>query len=114
MLETVNRPDFRDVDKEIFYYVQYLEKIIEGYRENGAVQFMAALNRQLKKIAVQIEEADIDFAKSEDRMYERFLNTAKLGKDLTADFKSFLQEYGEKIKEEEGHIPLIEKHARRK
>ncbi len=111
----MQRPDLKGLKSETVQYISYLEKVIEGYRNNGAVQFMAALNRQLKTLATQIDGADIDFTKSDDKLYERFLNTAKLGKDLISDFKSFLQEYGDKVQEDEkGKIPVVEQFAMRK
>lgn len=109
MADKLIRPELKGIKPEIVDYIQSLEKTIEGYRDNGAVQFMAALNRQLIKIAEQIDVATIDFTKSEDRMYERFLNTAKLGKDLTADFKAFLSEYGDALKEEESNKNSFER-----
>ena len=114
MAEQLKRPDLKGAKSEIVVYISYLEKVIEGYRNNGAVMFVAALNRQLKKLADQIDEADINFSSSEDKLYERFLNTAKLGKDLISDFKSFLQEYGDKVQEDEkSKIPVVEQFARR-
>lgn len=111
MLENVNRPDLRNGDPELVQYIIYLENIIEGYRDNGAVQFMAALNRKLKKLATQIDDANIDF-EGDDKLYDRFLKTATLGKDLASDFKSFLQEYGEKVEEETAkRTPIIERRA---
>lgn len=111
MLENVNRPDLREGDPELVNYIIYLEGIIEGYRDNGAVQFMAALNRKLKKLATQIDDAEINFF-GDDKLYDRFLNTAKIGKDLASDFKSFLQEYGEKVEEDSSkRTPMIERRA---
>lgn len=113
MLENVNRPDLRDVDPELSSYIIYLERIIEGYRDNGAVQFMAALNRKLKKLATQMDDTDINFGSSDDKLYDRFLATAKVGKDLASDFKSFLLEYGDKLGEEDSikKTPLVERKA---
>ena len=106
-----HKPDLTDIDIEVVSYIAYLEKIIEGYRENGAVQFMGALNRKLRTLAHQIDEANIDFSNSDDKTYDRFLATAKVGKDLASDFKAFLLEYGDKVESEDNkkRIPAIEK-----
>lgn len=112
MLENVNRPDLRNGDPELVQYIIYLENIIEGYRDNGAVQFMAALNRKLKKMAVQIDDVEINFGSTDDKLFDRFLATAKVGKDLASDFKSFLQEYGEKVEGDSSkRTPMIERKA---
>lgn len=113
MLDSVNRPNLVYVDPETVSYIIYLESIIEGYRDNGAVQFMAALNRKLKKLAIQMDDTDINFGSSDDRLYDRFLATAKVGKELAADFKSFLLEYGGKLGEEDDvkKTPLVERRA---
>jgi len=116
MLDSVNRPDLRNIDPEVVHYVVYLENIIEGYRDNGAVQFMAALNRKLKVLAAQIDDATIAFDSKDDKLYDRFLATAKVGKELASDFRSFLQEYGDKIREEDSgkKTPLIERWAQQR
>jgi len=110
----MDRPNLVNVDRRILEYIEHLENKLNGFNNNGAVKFMAALNRKLELLAEQIDNAKIDFEAKDDKLYERFLNTAKIGKDLASDFKAFILEYGDTIKEDTSKkIPLVERHARK-
>jgi hypothetical protein len=112
MTEKLKRPDLTDIDPEVFAYIQYLEKINEGLGENGAVYLVSSLNDQMRVLADQVRTTEIDFTKTEDKIFDRFIQLVKLARDITGDFKSLLQEYGEVIKTEEPRaIPLVEQHA---
>lgn len=114
-MSNINRPTRESSEDEIWNYISYIEDKLSGYTKNGAVMFMKSLNNKLLTLAEQIEAADIKFDSKDDRLFDRFLQAAKAGKDLTSDMKSFLQEYGEQIKEEEKkNVNLMEDRANRK
>lgn len=113
-MEPIKRPDLKKVDPEVFAYIQWLEKIIEGYGDNGAVYLVSALNNQLRALADQVQVIDIDFSKTDDKTFDRFVQLVKLAREVTGDFKSLLQEYGDVIKTDDSQvIPLIERLARK-
>lgn len=114
-MEPITRPNLKDVEPLILDYILWLEKIIEGYGDNGAVYLVSALNNQLRNLADQVQVIDIDFTKSDDKTFERFVQLVKLAREVTGDFKSLLQEYGDTLKVDDTKaIPLIERLARGK
>jgi len=112
----VNRPNRESPEKEIWEYIEYLEDKLSDYSRNGAISFMGSLNRKLMVLAEQIDNADIQFGSKDDKLYDRFIATAKVGKDLASDFKAFLLEYGEVVQEDETkkNRNLMELHAKNK
>lgn len=107
------RPNRQTGDEELWKYIEHLESIIAGYNDNGAIQFMAALNRKLKEIADQINFTEINFNSKDDKMYERFLSTVKAGMSIMSDMKLFTNEYGDQIKEDDKRVKnLMEERAR--
>jgi|SRR5882757_43492 len=114
-MEKVKRPDLRDLKPEVVAYIEWLEKIVDGFNDNGAVYLVAALNNQLRVLADQVQVIDIDVTKTEDKVFDRFVQLVKLARDMTSDFKFMLNEYGEVMKvSDKDVIPLIERLARKK
>jgi|SRR5881628_1783352 len=110
----MERPNLKGIDPQVVDYIQCLEKIIDGYSGNGAVDLVSALNNQLRMLADQIQVIDIDITKSDDKTFERFVQLVKLVPDATKDFKALLQEYGDVIKiDDKKAVPFIEQLLKR-
>jgi hypothetical protein len=110
-------PDLTGMTQAQLEYVGRLEKIAKNLSSNGAVKYMAALNKKLEDIALQLEEMDLNIKinDKDDKTLDRLLKMADLGGSLVSAFKTFNQEYGEQIKEEERKgAPAIERMIRNK
>lgn len=105
------RPDLKGVSRQVLEYIEQLETMVIGLDGNGAVQFMLALNRKLTKMAIALDDMDIDLGAKDDKTLDRFIKMTTVARGWTADFKTFLQEYGPQIKEDEtlAGRPLIER-----
>lgn len=93
------KPDLTGCTKAQLDYIDYLEKKLEGLNENGAILFMAALNRKLKTLSQSVDDMDIDLQSKDDKTFDRFIKMVAAGSTLVADFKSFNQQYGEQLKD---------------
>lgn len=97
-------------------YVESLEKITRSLSNNGAVKFMAALNKKMEAVAEQLDgmSIDINMSDKDDKTLDRLLKMADLGGSFVNAFKTFNQEYGITEKEDEQKsVPLAEKLARK-
>lgn len=111
------RPDLTGMTKPQLDYVESLERIAKNLENNGAVEFMAALNNKLKVIASQLNSMDLslDLKDKDDKTLDRLLKMVDLGQGVISSFKTFLQEYGHQIKEDESKgQPVFEKIIRGK
>jgi hypothetical protein len=115
-MNDVIRPDLKGVKHEVVLYIESLERITEPLKGNGAVKFMSALNRKLGQLADQLDQSEfgeLKMSDGEDKTLDRFLKLAVAGQTLTANFKTFLQEYGPQIREDESKaLPVFERMVR--
>jgi hypothetical protein len=110
------RPDLTGMTAEQIEYVESLEKIAKSLSNNGAVKFMAALNKKMEVVAEQLDgmSIDINMSDKEDKTLDRLLKMADLGGSFVNAFKAFNQEYGIQEKEDDrASAPLAEKLARK-
>lgn len=111
------RPDLRGMTAQQLAYVEDLERIAKNLENNGAVDFMAALNNKLKTLAKQLNsmELTLDLADKDDKTLDRLLKMVDLGQGVISSFKTFIQEYGHQTKEDETKgQPVLEQIVRRK
>lgn len=111
------RPDLTGMTTAQVDYVEYLEKIALVLSNNGAVNFVSAINEQFTKLAEQTRGLDLDITSlkdKDDKTLERFLKMADVAPKLLASFKSFTQEYGATDKEDDQKsVPLVERMIRK-
>lgn len=110
------RPDLTGMTTAQIEYVESLEKITRSLSNNGAVKFMAALNKKMETVADQLDgmSIDINMSDKDDKTLDRLLKMADLGGSFVNAFKTFNQEYGVTEKEDEHKsVPLVEKLARK-
>lgn len=107
----MNKPDLNTASKQqLVEYIEQLEAEIAGYKINGAVKYVASINRKLHWLADKIDSMNIDLEDPEDKTLDRFLKMAKEGNAFVSGMKSFTQEYGNVIQDEgTSKVPLIEK-----
>lgn len=114
MNETVKRPDLSALDLEIVSYILWLEKVVEGLGDNGAVYLATALNNQLRNVADQVQALEIDINNTDDKIFDRFVKLAQLSGNLINNFKGVVQEYGKlDMAADDDGMPAIEKMIRR-
>jgi len=105
-----SKPDLKGTPRLVLEYIEQLEKELAGYKVNGAVKYVASINRKLHWLADKIDCMNIDLEDPEDKTLDRFLKMAKEGNGFVSGMKSFTQEYGNVLPEETNtSIPLIEK-----
>lgn len=105
----MNRPSLKGTSKEVLEYIDELEALVEGLRDNGPVQLMRSLNRKMMTLAKDVDAMELDLT-ADDKALDRFIKMATISRAWTVDFKAFTQEYGPQIKEEStAGQPLIER-----
>lgn len=105
----MNRPSLKGTPKEVLEYIEQLESLVEGLKDNGPVQLMRALNRKMMSLANDVDEMELNLT-ADDKALDRFIKMATISRAWTVDFKAFTQEYGPQIKEDSSvGQPLIER-----